>query len=259
MPMGHRPHRAVSSLFLDVQHFAAPGFVGRTSRSSSTFGRMHGVRPLTVLAASLLASGCHPHVHPPNLPAQMTPDQRLDIWRHWHSRGESVETTTTCNGNGCSSHSEAILELEGDVEVRHPEDLRPLIDERSESARALNDFAHARSTLHKWQIVGILGAAAFTGFGLGYMESEGENKAYGYATIGSGVVLVIAAIAGYVTNRDILEASIRTYDHYDESLMQRLNLCVRGLSIVPCEMDVPGTMAVPIDGADSAIQGLPQR
>ena len=166
----------------------------------------------------------------------------------------------SCNSRGgCTTTQTAILQLQGDVEVRHPEDLRPLIDERSESARALKRVEAAKSSSANYRLVALAGALGF--LILRYPRHPDRERGLVHLRWRHEPRRRARRQHRHLDQkrRHPRGSSIQTYDHYDESLLQRLNLCVRGLAIAPCEMDTPGTMSIPVDGAESAVQGLPQR
>ncbi|NVB83113.1 MAG: hypothetical protein HOV81_32345 [Kofleriaceae bacterium] len=217
------------------------------------------MRVLSLLVLGLTACA-NQHITVPPLPAHPTPELRLDTWRHWHSRAQGVELETRCNRNGCSTSKTAMLQLEGGVVVRHPEDLRPLIDERSDSARALTRLEHAKSKRRTYKLVAYAGVLGFFASCVMAMKNESANWFFYGGGAGLGVT-VAGSIGAWLQSDDILAASTSVFDGYDKALAQRLELCVKGLSLVPCEMETPGTMSVPVDdaGGDAAIQALPQR
>lgn len=70
--------------------------------------------------------------------------------------------------------------------------------------------------------------------------------------------LPFAAIVGCIANDwSVRDATKTVFANYDQSLAQRLDLCVNGLDMVPCESNTPGTP--PSDPAPDPATTVPGR
>jgi hypothetical protein len=213
---------------------------------------------LSLVVLVLVGCGTNHHITVPPLPPQPTPEQRLDIWQHWHSRAHATETVTTCNRVSCRSEDHAIVQLEGGVEVRHVEDVLPLVPADSNTARAANEVLRLRAKRSKYNWLMAIGSVV--GATVAIVGAREDSMAVGFS--GVGVLagsLVVGAIGKYFVDEDIDVVTKRGFDSYDQDLAHRLQVCVRGMAVVPCEMDTPGTMSVPLEQQDNVLQGLPQR
>ncbi len=217
---------------------------------------MPRVRVLLLVVLGLVACSTNHHIKVPPLPPQPTPQQRLDIWQHWHSRAAQTERVTTCSRVSCDTREHAIVVLEGGVEVRHVEDLLPIVAPDSTSARAAHEVLRLRDKRPKYNW--IMGLGALVGTGVTITGAKEDSMAIAFSGVGIiAVTAIVGVVAKHFIDKDIDAATNRGLDAYNDSLAARLNVCVQGYAIVPCE--APGTISVPLVDPDPALQGLPQR
>lgn len=151
------------------------------------------------------------------------------------------------------------MQLEGGVQLRHVEDVLPLVPADSNTARAANEVLRLREKRSKYNwllAIGSLVGATVTIIGV-----REDSMAVGFSGFGLlAGTLVVEATGKYFIDKDIDAVTKRGFDTYDQDLAKRLQVCVRGIAVVPCEMDTPGTMSVPLEETtDPAVQALPQR
>lgn len=201
------------------------------------------------------ATACtRPHVNlslPPNLP----PEQRVATYNQLRGAYEETEIVTSCGRNGCSSSEHRSVRLANGTQVHHPEDLLPLVQPGSATAR----HVQARdSAAHRGRMAGLVAAAAIlAGTGLMF-SSAGSDDGMGFREkLGIGII-VLGGLGGggavyYFRGRE-LEATSRAYDSFSADLAERLQVCVNGLMVAPCEAlgPAPALPAAPAGPAPSA-------
>ncbi|HEY5947957.1 MAG TPA: hypothetical protein VIV40_20815 [Kofleriaceae bacterium] len=173
--------------------------------------------------------GCKPHVTLVPPPPDATPDQRVQAFNQLHAVSEKTTTTTSCGGGGgCSTTVEKELNLANGTRVYYPDDLLPVVHPESESAREVHAARRAVSRQRTW-------ALAALGFAIGgvviFTQTDNGKAAF---LIGGGGILVSAFFAwrNYFESIDHIS---RANETYNAGLAQRLDVCVSGFYVVPCE------------------------
>jgi hypothetical protein len=207
-------------------------------------------RTAAAVLAALTACG-HVDFAPP--PPNLTPDQRVSMFHRL--RGVAEQTIVTCSSRGGCTTRKSMFLADG-TEVRHAEDVLPLlpVDHPATHAVIESDSARSRS---RWFGLGAAAGLISGAFMIWKVEVDawdtGEKdraqQATGFTTLGLGIVLGVAAALSIRTmNRKKSEA----FHWYTHGLAQRLNLCVSGLAVVPCEGSAPGqnlpVMPAPMPG-----------
>jgi hypothetical protein len=96
------------------------------------------------LLIPLLVAGAacgKPHVNFAQLPPNLPPEHRVTTFNQLRGAAEQVEVQTTCRsgGGGCSTSVHRSMFLANGTHVNHPEDVLPLVDPASATAK------HARA------------------------------------------------------------------------------------------------------------------
>jgi hypothetical protein len=177
-------------------------------------------------------SGCTPHPSPVStVPTHLLPaDHRIREFMQLRAIAEENVWNTRCTHNvGCSDELEdKALFLANGTRVEDPEQLLAFVAEDSESARAARHAAHARSRAKTWFAVAVgalVGSVA--------VAAKTQNATLGFA-LGLPGILLPAALVWKNTSVAIEQANI-AHDHYNEGLAARLQLCIRGIYVAPCE------------------------
>jgi hypothetical protein len=216
---------------------------------------MFGVRVLLLLAL-VIGCGGKPHVNIAAPPPNLSIEERAHAFDQLRSVGSGVETVTTCN-RGCTTTSTDLLLLKSGHEIRYVEDLLPVLPEGSPAAAAARDVETAR---HKAKRLRRIGMLMFTGFFVASIVAfANENDPLTYLSLGGALTgFGLFAASGVIYDREIKEKTKFVFDGYDQSLATRFNMCVNGLTVVPCEQNVPGETPVNAE-PDPALRSLRQK
>ena len=208
--------------------------------------------PLLVLG---LLVGCAgpPHVKIAAPPPALTGAQRTQAFEQLRPVGTGVETVTTCN-RGCTTSSTSLLLLNSGQEIRYAEDLLPVLPEASPAAAAARDVGTARGKATRMKRIGMLMIGGFfLGSVIAFSNENDTLMIFGVAGALAGIAVFIAAGVKY--DGEINEKTKVVFDGYEQNLATRLNVCVNGLAIVPCD---EATGPVPAE-PDPALRSLRQR
>lgn len=210
-----------------------------------------------VLVVVLVAVGCGQHVELRPLPPALASEQRLGAFQQLREGAKAEETITTCFSNGgCASHTRPVLVLANGEEIREAEDVEPVVDPGSTAGIAVQKIHHRKRIKHVIQAATVL--AVIVG---GYTLVKGFERHDRDLDTAGAIIGVIGGLGGLfaivIANDSIAEAQRTVFAHYDEGLAARLQLCVNGLALVPCEnRDSPG---IPLARPDPALRALPVR
>lgn len=188
----------------------------------------------------------HPHVTFPPMP-DLGPTERVQAYMALRPVSEKVVTSRNA--------VQVTMTLANGTEVWHATDLEPLVAPASKTAQALTHFRAASARQRTWRNVALatIPVTILVEVGLANLDMNATVLG-GAALLGVGTFLV--SILGSAWNRrTAVYAHLDALETFDESLAQRLNVCVSGLGVVPCENAQPATL--PAD--DPAIGGLRQR
>lgn len=194
----------------------------------------------------VLVVGCaHVELAPPA--PNMTPQQRVQTFHAKRPYGRLDELTYR---NGMLVDRSSSLVFADGTNVRHADDLIPLIPSNGPAARAARKSASART---KKLAFGAVGVAALIGGFLWFKQAEIDPVDASISpTIplltagGAGVALVAYAYYHGVEQRQRMIA----FGMYEQELGQALQVCAAGLQIVPCEEIVPSPPTTPPSGKE---------
>jgi hypothetical protein len=216
------------------------------------------VRVLLLSFVVLGAIGCgKPHVHIPTPPPQLTPDQRVAAFKKYRQAGEGVEIISNCGIGGCKSSTTDLLLMGDGTEIRYAEDLLPLLPSDSPAASAARDVDTARRKSKRLARIGMLMfGGCFIGSMVAFSEENDPLMALGLAGALGGFGLWIAS--SFIYDGEINRKTKLVYEGYDQGLATKLDVCVNGLTVVPCEQSVPGELPPPTE-PDPALRELRQK
>jgi hypothetical protein len=187
----------------------------------------------------LVVAGCKPHVTLVPPPPNATPEQRVQAFNQLHAVSEKTTWTSSCRSTGgCSTTVDKTLYLANGTQVHHEEDLLPMLPPESEPAREIHAAQHARSRQTTWALIGVGGMLGTFAL-LASMDHPG---------LGLGVGFGIGVIGGFQAYKYHYKAADhvgRANETYNPALAQRLNVCVDGFHVVPCENAVAPTLPAP--------------
>jgi hypothetical protein len=203
---------------------------------------MTSLGPMIVMIAvfGVLSAGCsHVVLRAPGKSAPLA--TRIEAAHRLSPRKLHIKTVTTRTTidyeTTSSSYDVASLELRDGRYVRRAEDLLPVVDSSSETAR----FARKEKTLRKvsrwlWSLAGVsaVGGTAL-GVALADPENPGPARAVAFSGLSVAIVLLIADYAFVVDAR--YRAKLNAFDNYCEDLVAHLEVCVDGLAIVACSKE----------------------
>lgn len=177
--------------------------------------------------------GCaqhHVRLDPP--PADLTPEQRVSLFE----KRRPVVTATlleSINGGPWEQVSSTI-ELGDKTEVVSPEDLAPLVRSDSETMQKARASVVARRrhnvgniTMMTAAAVGLVLSGVFVDVPIPYAPYIGWPTFFAAAIIGMPVTRYLG--------RTEIRLLKQAFASYTRDLAERLNLCSRGLKVVPCE------------------------
>lgn len=206
------------------------------------------MRGLVVVLLLITACG-KPHYSLSTPPPSAPPLERLDAFNRL--RPTSVDSVTTCSRRrGCNTRQ--YLVLADGREIWHPEDLEPVVAPQSAAGVAARRVRQLQRQGKTWGAA--LGVTMAVGIGLGAAAISRESETLAYAALGTiGAAFLIGGTATLITKFQLSSATAKLFDQYDVGLAAQLNICSRGLAVVPC--DAP-EMPVP---QDPVLRSLPQR
>lgn len=165
-------------------------------------------------------------------------------------RPHGIGTVTTCSNRGCSSKQ--YLVLADGREIWHPEDLEPAVAPQSAAGVAARRIRKLHRRGRTWAALFGVGFAAGVAIGIAGLARESDTLLY--AALGTlGATFAVAGTPLLITHLHLAHTTSELFEHYDVGLAARLNICARGLALVPCDaLDMP----VP---QDPVLRSLPQR
>ena len=197
---------------------------------------------MALLCLVSIVAACAPHhVYVPPLPEPMTREQRLATFQLLRQRDVVSETTGRCsalNLKGCNTDTKYRLTTAGGLEITEGDDVIPVIHPQSTAAKSAREILRRRKhqTFWRWFIVGTVAAGVIVAGIGGAVEPDAKVPVLGL--IGAGVIGA-GFTTGYVMHRyhrkRIQRESGIVFSHYDQALAQRLDVCVAGMALVPCE------------------------
>jgi hypothetical protein len=199
-----------------------------------------------IVVIALVSACSKPHVMLPAVTPDMTPEQRVQMFKELYATGEDTMTTTTCGGGGgCSTNVEKTLYLANGTQVYHPEDLLPVVGSDSITARGVRNVHEQRRKaliyggISLASVVGFV-AIAFTKLQPGETSFSTPEKLGLLVTLGG---LLVGGFGAWYHNRQATESWGEANTNYNAGLAQRLGVCTSGFAVVPCESATPGTSA----------------
>ena len=185
--------------------------------------RMRGVVACVLV---LLASCGHGHVSFPPVPPNLTPQQRVEAY----NRLVGTEERTFVSRN-YSSHS---IVLANNLEVYYPEDLEPLVQPDSATARHIDASLRARHSRSMWKLAGygLLLVGVVSWFATADSDTSGLKVVGPVITLSGIAALGVSIYYGFVNKSETTDA----YHSFNDDLATRFGVCVQGLNVVPCEM-----------------------
>jgi hypothetical protein len=173
------------------------------------------------------------------LPTTLSPAQRVDAFHRYRENTKEWMVLRRCGQGSCSDSKVMLL---GDrTAVYVAEDLLPLVDPQSETARAARRSARQSSRANLWMGAGILSLVAglvvgTRGLGEGDIHDT-TNMKIGGVIAGAGFITAIAFVVHHAGNAE--DAKNRAFRSYPRDLAARLRVCVQGIAVVPCEAPLP--------------------
>ena len=209
-----------------------------------------------VLVAALSGCGGKPHVTLQAPPANLTPEQRVHAFQTLRRGAEGAEIRTTCGRGGCSSSTTELLFLRNGTEIRYAEDVLPVLPADSPAATAARDVGSTRQRSKRWARAGWLMFVG--GFVVSMVSFANEKYPFMYAGLATTVGGIgVIGYSGFVFDREVNRKTRFVFDHYDQGLAARFDVCVNGIAVVPCE--VSGGLPPPAVEPDPALHELRQK
>jgi hypothetical protein len=181
-----------------------------------------------------LMLGCRPpHQTLPTTPASLTPAERVETfnrfvaWKeHWLSQNGAVVNHYVSFQNGW--------------EVYYPEDLIPVVGEDSSTAKHARVAARARAKQIRWERIGLAGLLGGFVVWVSPIVTDSDPTWQPKVAIALAVAgLVAYGAMGTYYRLDVNRETHAAYEAYDDDLAARLQICVAGLQVVPCESVAP--------------------
>ena len=197
---------------------------------------------LVVVAVTACASVEHTAVT--SLPPNPAPNQRMWFWGAYRPRGDVTEMITTCSRDGCFTSKNKVVQFADQRVVRDPEDLAPLVAPDSRTMREAHRATRAATTGHHWWLGGvalIVGGVVVGAHGNQAADDTERNIGIGVMVVGAATAIIASAVTRH-TVRDARETAFAWYPH---DLAEKLQLCLNGVTVMPCEAIVPGAPPPP--------------
>jgi hypothetical protein len=190
------------------------------------------------MALVLIAACSRPHVNLA-LPPNPSPEDRVQAFTALHATGEDTEITSTCRGGGgCSTNIEKTLHLANGTDVYHADDLLPVVSDDSPTAQSVRAMHNSRSKQTRYGLYALGSFVAFVVIAFqGFSASDGGGMPLPYklGMVGTGVGALVFAYGSYHYHWEAADHWGQANRNFNQSLAQRLNVCVVGLGVVPCE------------------------
>jgi hypothetical protein len=195
-----------------------------------------------VIWIALLLAGCnrHPHVQLGPLPTNMSTGQRVQIYNDLHATAERETTTTSCsNQGGCSSSIHRTLFLANGTEVHHAEDLLPLLSPDSHAARSAQASLRSQQNQRNFTLLGVAGMVVVAIVGMSILsDDDGDGELSSGVKLGlvaGGATALVGSFGAYHYHTKAADEQGEANTHYNAGLARRLDVCVSGIYVVPCE------------------------
>jgi hypothetical protein len=195
-----------------------------------------------VVAVGSIGCAELPHHQLAAPPPTLSGAQRVAWFDAFAAESERTVTTVTCQKFSCTKSIEKSLTLGNGTRIDHAEDLLPLVRADSISARHMHDARRATVRGHVWRWVALGTALGGLATAL-VLDHEGVIDDRTALVIGgTGAVF---SLFSYFAARDELtvatDAAGRAFESYTKDLADRLQVCVRGMQLVPCEDSTTGS------------------
>jgi hypothetical protein len=203
---------------------------------------------LVVVAAIV---GCTPPHVTLRVPTDPTPEQRVAAFQELFAQTEKTTWTTTCH-SACSTDIRKELRLANGTTVHYPEDLLPVVSANSVTAREVRRALSAQRRARYAAIPAVVPVVGFAAAGMYWFRNAGERDSPDPTTgeaLAVGAFALGAIVSGFVIYhyRGAYAYHFGEANHaYNTDLAERLNVCVSGLGLVPCERvtsSAPGAAA----------------
>lgn len=185
------------------------------------------------MALAIAHAGCAPHLTLQAPDANAPPEQRLAAY-------QSLAPAQVRIVHYTSDYSRATfadqIELKDGRQVRHIEDLRPVVADDSRAAREIDRATSLGRTSTWLYAAGLVGMVAGSVLAVHDLAANGPAHRGPSFYLGCGlgigglVTLPVALSFGGRSN----EAGIAAAKHYDDGLRRRLSLCRDAQGVVPC-------------------------
>lgn len=163
----------------------------------------------------------------------------------------AVGTQTTCSNRGGCSSTQYLVLADGS-EIWHPEDLAPVVAPQSEAGASMRRLLQLQERAWFWRKVMLVPMGVGIAFAVAAIATE--SAPLGWSALGLiGGGFVVGGAGVIVSNFRIRKATYQLFEQYDGGLAAQLNICARGMAVVPC--DAPDTPTPP----DPVLRSLPQR
>jgi hypothetical protein len=222
-----------------------------------------------LLPALVLVAACTPRQAPHQTlvaPSAAAPEaERIAAHERLFARADAVSGV-----RGGTMRTDYLVLGDG-TRIHHPEDLIPVVDPASPTARAAAKSAAASESLRRsrsrgsipWYVAGAGIAAGMVVMFSGVRSDDGGGD---LILAGTGLMvgsLVGGLVAGLILEGDAGERHVEARDErvsafatYNDDLVKRLALCAEGGDVVPCaapaEAAAPAAAATPGDGPSAA-------
>lgn len=210
-----------------------------------------------MVCALLLGCASAKHVTIQAPPDTLTQSQRIQAFEYYRMGGEGTEMTTSCSNRGCTTRSRRVLILRDGTEVRHAEDLIPLLPVNTIAGYSARNLALHESRGRMWRRIALASVLGGLVVAVIAERMDRHDVAVGATAVGIGVGVI--GLVGSMKN--YLEAKSETdsvFDNYNQGLAQRLGVCVAGYQLVPCEGYAAGaqppSQTLPIDPAVGSLR-----
>jgi hypothetical protein len=195
--------------------------------------------PIVAMLASCVA---HTDLHLPLTP--LSPDERVALFNADRGESEITKYYEDCDrrGNHCVELAYHVFELTNGDEIVDPADLLPMVAPTSEAANHIHTHVHNEHAAIAWAV-----GALVSFFGGGAIAATGAVEDHNDHRSGLGVALIsvggVIAIGGLITGLSMTHhynaqnelELVKIIANYDGGLAEKLNVCVDGLKVVPCE------------------------
>jgi hypothetical protein len=187
------------------------------------------------LVAFVFIAGCivPPHHTLSAPPADAPGDARMEAFTRLRPDKRML---LSCSGR-CTSSQYLVL---GDgKEIKHPEDLAPVIAPQTPAGESMRRILTLHARRRFWAKVLLIGLAS--GGAIAIAAATLDSRPLGIAAAGLIGGALVIGIGGMAVQgmKETLEMST-LFDSYEAGLAARLNLCARGTIVIPCESPISG-------------------